>query len=89
MNKPLNRDYFKKKANPKAKKGPQLTECCGQGVDRHILNKNNKDDWELIEDYCEEQLRMYSSTENITPICCKVCGRLIEYRSTLKDMGWK
>ena len=89
MNKPLDRDYFKKKANPKAKKGPQLTECCGQSLDRHILNKNNKDDWELIEDYCEEQLRMYSSTENITPICCKVCGRLIEYRSTLKDMGWK
>ena len=59
MNKPLDRDYFKKKANPKAKKGPQLTVCCGQSLDRHILNKNNKDDWELIEDYCEEQLRIF------------------------------
>ena len=89
MNKPLDRDYFKKKANPKAKKGPQLTVCCKQSVDRHILNKNNKDDWELIEDYCEEQLRMYSSTENITPICCKVCGRLIKYISTLNNKSWE
>ena len=89
MNKPLDRDYFKKKANPKAKKGPQLTECCKQDVDRNILNKNNKDDWELIEDYCEEQLRMHSSTENITPICCKVCGRLIKYISTLNNKSWK
>ena len=89
MNKPLDRDYFKRKANPGVKKGPQLTECCGYDVIRHVLNKNNKDDWELIENYCEEHLRMYSSTETITPICCKVCGRLIEYKSTLNDMSWK
>ena len=89
MNKPLDRDYFKRKANPNAKKGPQLTECCKQDIDRNILNKNNKDDWELIEDHCEEVLRSNSGTETITPACCKVCGRLNEYVSTLKDKSWK
>jgi hypothetical protein len=89
MNKPLDRAYFKKKANPKAKKGPQLMECCKQDVDRNILNKNNKNDWELIEDYCEEVLRMNSGTESITPVCCKICGRLIKYLSTLNFRDWK
>tara|TARA_Y100000310_G_scaffold13684_1_gene13940 strand:+ start:510 stop:785 length:276 start_codon:yes stop_codon:yes gene_type:complete len=88
-NKPLDRDYFKRKANPNAKKGPQLTECCKQDVDRNILNKNNKNDWELIEDYCEETLQSNSGTETITPVCCKVCGRLIEYVSTLNYKSWK
>jgi len=91
VNKPLDRDYFKKKANPKAKKGPQLTECCTQDVDRHILNKNNKDDLELIEDYCERSLQTYSKVESITPMCCEDCGRLIQYISTLKEVkeNWK
>ena len=86
--KSLDRDYFKEKKTGKKSKGA-YTICCGQEKDRHILNKNNKADKELIEDYCEEQLRMYSSTENITPICCKVCGRLIEYKSTLNNKSWK
>ena len=91
MNKPLDRAYFKKKANPRAKKGPQLTECCKQDVDRKVLNKNNKNDWELIEDHCEEVLRINSGTESITPMCCEVCGRLIRYSSILRDDGdnWK
>ena len=88
-NKPLDRDYFKKKANPKAKKGPQLTVCCGQSIDRHILNKNNKDDWELIEDYCEKQLLYYHGFESIKPECCKVCGRLIKYTVALNKRTWK
>ena len=88
-NKPLDRAYFKKKANPRAKKGPQLTECCKQDVDRNLLNKNNKDDWELIEDHCEEALRMNSGTETITPMCCKVCGRLIRYIPKLRKDNWK
>ena len=45
MNKPLDRDYFKRKANPNAKKGIKLTECCKQDTDRKLLNKNNKKDW--------------------------------------------
>ena len=88
-NKLLDRAYFKKKANPKAKKGSQLTECCKQDVYRNILNRNNKDDWELIENYCEEILQFNSGTETITPECCKVCGRLIKYVSTLNYKNWK
>lgn len=91
MNKPLDRDYFKKKANPKAKKGPQLTECCAQDVDRDILNEKNKDDRELIEDYCERSLVTYSNVESITPMCCEECGRLVQYISTLREdkENWK
>jgi len=91
MNKPLDRAYFKKKANPRAKKGPQLTECCKQDVDRDILNEKNKDDRELIEDHCEEALRINSGTESITPMCCVVCGRFIRYSSILKNDkdNWK
>jgi hypothetical protein len=85
MNKPLDRDYFKKKANPRSKKGPQLTECCNQDVDRHILNDNNKDDLELIEDYCERSLQTYSNVKSITPVCCGDCGRLVKYLSTIRD----
>ena len=42
-NKPLDRDYFKRKANPKAKKGPQLTECCGENTDHVGINVKNKE----------------------------------------------
>ena len=89
MNKPLDRDYFKRKANPNAKKGIKLTECCKQDTDRKLLNKNNKDDWELIENHCEQVLVDNPSTETITPVCCKVCGRLIEYKSTLNEKSWE
>jgi len=27
----------------------------------------------------------YPNCETITPICCKKCGRLLEYKSTLND----
>ena len=88
MNKSMNRDYFKKKANPKVKKGPQLTKCCEQSVDRDILNKKNKDDWSSIEDHCEDRLRTYSAFESITPICCDDCGRLIQYMCTLSKQSY-
>ena len=53
-NKPLNRNYFKRKANPNAKKGVELTDCCGEQVDRElVMNVKNKKDWELIEEYIE------------------------------------
>ena len=87
--KSLDRDYFKQKANPKSKKGPHLTKCCEQDIDRHILNKNNKADKELIEDYCEEQLLYYQSFKSIRPVCCKVCGRLMEYIVALNKRTWK
>jgi len=89
----MDRDYFKKKDNPNAKKEAQLTECCGENVDHNGLNVNKKKDWELIENHIEDHLREYSSTESVTPISCEVCGKFLEYRATLKDpkkskKGW-
>ena len=51
MNKPLDREYFKRRANPTIKKGPQLTKCCGQDKDYDSLNVRNSEDWKLIENY--------------------------------------
>ena len=86
--KPLDRNYFKKKNNPKAE-AYKYTKCCNQDKDRHILNKKNPHEWELIEEYCETHLTHYSTTETIEPICCKICGRLIEYKSTVNDKAYK
>jgi hypothetical protein len=93
INKPLDRNYFKKKANPNAKKALELTECCGEDIDRElVLNVKNKKDWELIEEYIESKLIEYSSTESITPISCTECGRFLKYQSKIKDpkgkRGW-
>ncbi len=49
------------------------------------INKNKKDEWEMIEQHCEDHLTHYSSVKDITPICCKVCGRLIEYKCILYE----
>ena len=56
---------------------------------KHILNKNNKEDKELIEDYCEEQLLYYYGFKSIRPECCKVCGRLIKYTVVLNKRTWE
>ena len=90
-NKPLDRDYFKRKANPNVKKGPQLTECCGQDKDRDIMNVNNADDWKLIENHIEDYLRDYTKTLSVTPISCKTCGRFLEYSTEIdvdKTLGY-
>ena len=71
-NKPLDRDYFKRKANPKAKKGPQLTECCGENTDHVGINVKNKEDWELVELHIEDYLRDYPGIKSITPISCEI-----------------
>ena len=84
-NKPLDRDYFKYKDRPKKKGEVDLTPCCKKDVDHKGLNVNRKEDWEIIEDHIEGKLRDYSSTESITPISCKTCGRLLEYVRKLKD----
>ena len=86
--KPLDRNYFKKKKNPKADIH-KYTECCKQDPDARILNKNDKEDWSRIEDHCEDYLRDFTKSETIEPICCKVCGRLIEYSITLNETSWK
>ena len=86
--KSLNRDYFKEKKTGKKSKGA-YTKCCGHVKDRHVLNKNNKEDKELIENHCEEHLRYYKSVKSIRPVCCKVCGRLMEYIVVLDKRTWK
>ena len=84
----MDRNYFKVKKTGKKSKGSH-TICCSQDKDRHILNKNKKDEWELIERHCEDHLSHYSSVKDITPICCKVCGRLLEYKCTLNETAYK
>ena len=84
-NKPLDRDYFKYKDRPKKKGEVSLTPCCKKDVDRVGLNVNREEDWKLIENHIEEQLRIYSHTESITPVSCKKCGRLLKYTSRLKQ----
>ena len=84
----LDRDYFKEKKTGKKSKGA-YTKCCGHVKDRHVLNKNNKEDKELIEDHCEEHLRYYKNVKSIKPVCCKVCGRLMEYIVVLNKNTWK
>ena len=84
-NTPLDRDYFKKKDNPNWKKEKRLTECCKQDIDHKVLNVKNEYDWSLIEDYIQRHLTKYSNTKCTTPVACKVCGRLLEYKSVLYD----
>lgn len=86
----LDRAYFKEKHTGK-KADSQYTVCCGELVDRHILNKNNEADYALMEDYVEEALQQNSGTEYMKIECCEECGRLLKYVSVLtqtKD-NWK
>ena len=81
----MDRNYFKYKDRPKKKNETEFTPCCNQSVDHKVLNVNRKEDWELIDDHIEENLRFYTSTESITPVSCKKCGRLLKYVSKLRD----
>ena len=82
----MDRSYFKKKDT--GKEVELLTKCCNTPVDRPGLNKNKPKDWELIEEYCRKQLDDYATTESITPICCKGCGKLLRYSSTVNDKAY-
>ena len=84
---PLDRDYFKYKDNPRKRK-TRLTDCCGLDEDHEVLNVNDEEDWKLIENHIQDVLSDHSSTEAITPISCKVCGRLLRYQSTLNYKAW-
>ena len=84
---PLDRDYFKYKDNPRKRK-TRLTDCCGLDEDYKGLNVNNEEDWKLIENHIQDVLQQDSSTETITPISCKVCGRFLRYQSTLNYKAW-
>ena len=85
---PLDRDYFKYKDNPRKRK-TRLTDCCGIDEDYKVLNVNNEEDWKLIEEHIQDLLTDYPSTETITPVSCKVCGRFLRYQSTLNDKAWR
>ena len=85
---PLDRDYFKYKDNPRKRK-TRLTDCCGLDEDHVVLNVNNEEDWKMIENHIQDVLSDHSSTEAITPVSCKVCGRLLRYQSTLNDKAWR
>jgi len=88
FNRPINRDYFKLKEDPDALKGDKFMKCCGSEKDYEVLNVKKKYDWELIEEYIERHLFNYPSTESITPVSCKKCGRLLEYVSALNEQSW-
>ena len=85
---PLDRDYFKYKDNPRKRK-TRLTDCCGLDEDHKVLNVNNEEDWKMIENHIQDSLTDYPSTEAITPVSCKVCGRFLRYQSTLNDKAWR
>ena len=85
---PLDRDYFKYKDNPRKRK-TRLTDCCGLDEDHVVLNVNNEEDWKMIENHIQDSLTDYPSTEAITPVSCKVCGRFLRYQSTLNDRAWR
>ena len=85
---PLDRDYFKYKDNPRKRK-TRLTDCCGLDEDHKVLNVNDEEDWKMIEEYIQQSLDDHPSTETVTPISCKVCGRLLRYQSTLNDKAWE
>ena len=55
-----------------------------QDVDHLVLNVNNEEEWEMIEEYVEKHLTEYSNTESIT-VVYETCGRLLEYKSELKQ----
>ena len=85
---PLDRDYFKYKDNPRKRK-TRLTDCCGADEDLRCLNVNNEEDWKMIENHIQDSLTDSPSTETISPVSCKVCGRFLRYQSTLNDKAWE
>ena len=85
---PLDRDYFKYKDNPRKRK-TRLTDCCGLDEDHKVLNVNDEEDWKMIEQHIQDVLTDHPSTESITPVSCKVCGRFLRYQSTLNDRAWR
>ena len=88
FNKPLDRDYYKKKDNPKWNAVQKLTPCCEQPVDHDFLFVNKKGDWEMIEEHIRQYLHDYPNTETVTPVSCEVCYRLLEYSCTLNEKAY-
>ena len=53
------------------------------------MNVKDEEDWKMIEDHIQRSLDDYPSTEAITPISCKVCGRFLRYETTLNEKAWR
>ena len=87
-NKPIDRDYFKRKENPDWDAEKKVTPCCNQDVDYDGLNVFNEEHWERIEKHIQEHLHDYPHTETMTPVSCDECGRLLEYVCTLNEDSW-
>ena len=80
----MDRKYFTEKKTGKKTSGTH-TVCCNQVKERHVLNKKKPHEWALIEEYCENHLIYYPNSESIRPECCKKCGRLLGYITSLND----
>lgn len=85
----FDREYFKKKENPYSAKGIEYTKCCNKEIGIGTLNKKTVEDWKIIEEHCAQHLRDYPTTETITAECCKTCGRLLGYTSTINQKAYK
>ena len=75
--------YFTLKSkSKKAKKGVCLT--CGQDSEtQELLYEYKANDMLLVREHMEDHLTSYSNHKSITPIWCKECKVLIEYKVTL------
>ena len=68
-NKPLDRDYFKRKKDPKWDAKKKITECCGEDLDHEVLNVFKKNEWKLIEEHIRQHLHDYSNCETMIYKC--------------------
>ncbi len=70
----------------KAKESKQgdCLECGENATTRELLFRYNPEDLKLVKEYLEAQLSRYSNEESITPIWCKTCQSLIEYKTKIR-----
>ena len=78
-----NGSYVLKHKTKKAKQGDCL-ECGENATTRELLFRYNPEDLKLVKEYIEAQLSRYTNEESITPIWCKTCQSLIEYRTKIR-----
>tara|TARA_Y100000114_G_scaffold151023_1_gene167182 strand:- start:357 stop:638 length:282 start_codon:yes stop_codon:yes gene_type:complete len=79
-----NGNFTLKSKSKKAKKGVCLT--CGQDSETQgLLYEYKAKDFILIRQHMEDHLTTYSTHKSITPIFCKECKALLEYKVTLDN----
>jgi len=64
-----------------------IQECIECNTIKHedILNKENKEDIEVVKAHCKDHLLKYHEHISIKPIWCSLCGNLREYSVKLRD----